>query len=87
MSRLDYTNGKAFYYLDEDLSDADLGVFHLLPSKMQNGTLQLFKFTKSSGIKRMTTSTSEGGVRCAPPASVTKKKAKKKAVALPPAED
>ena len=65
--------------------DARLGVFHLLSPKIQNGILELYKFTESSGIKRMAASTSEGGVLYASPSSVTKKKAKKKAVALPSA--
>ena len=41
-------------------------------------TFGLFQFLKTSGLKRMTTSTSDGGVPNASP-SVTKKKAKKKA--------
>ena len=86
-SRLDYSGCKAFYYLDEDLLNAGLGVFNLLPPKMQNVTLELCKFTKTSRLKRMAASTSEGGVPCATPSSVTKKKAKKKAVALPYKED
>ena len=78
-SRLNYSNSKVFCYLDEDLLDARLEVFHLLAPKMQNETLELCKFTKTKSFKRMAASTSKVGVPCKSPFSVTKKKAKKKA--------
>ncbi len=76
-----------FIALDENLSDTRLGGFRQITPKMLNGTKDLWMFTKTSGLKRMAASTSQGGVPCASPSVTNKNKAKKKAISLSSAED
>ena len=50
------------YYLDREHSDEGLGVFRLLQPEMRTENMELWIYSKSSGLTSMVTSTSEGGV-------------------------